>query len=100
MGKFFGELMESVQQMDKILHGERRPSREFHVDAWKTIPTLSAGTIILPRSIKNTGLSTRSFELHLGSAQRGRCHERTDFSAKTGLLRQGAPFKLLGELAS
>ena len=33
MSKFFDELMESVQQMNKILRGEREPSREFHVDA-------------------------------------------------------------------
>ena len=33
MSKFFDELMESVQQMDEIVRGERQPSREFHVDA-------------------------------------------------------------------
>lgn len=33
MSKFFDELMESLQQMDEILRGERRPSRAFHVDA-------------------------------------------------------------------
>ena len=33
MSKFFDERMESVQQMDEIVRGERRPSREFHVDA-------------------------------------------------------------------
>ncbi|VVN16013.1 hypothetical protein PS662_04102 [Pseudomonas fluorescens] len=33
MSRFFDELMESVQQMDEIVRGERRPSREFHVDA-------------------------------------------------------------------
>ena len=32
MSKFFDELMESVQQMDEIVRGERQPSREFHVD--------------------------------------------------------------------
>jgi putative transcriptional regulator len=30
---FFDELLESVQQMDEIVKGERTPSREFHVDA-------------------------------------------------------------------
>lgn len=35
MSKFFDELMESVQQMDEIVRGERQPSREFHVDALK-----------------------------------------------------------------
>lgn len=33
MSKFFDELMESVQQMDEIVRGERSPSREFHIDA-------------------------------------------------------------------
>ena len=33
MSRFFDELMESVQQMDEIVRGERQPSREFHVDA-------------------------------------------------------------------
>lgn len=33
MSKFFDELMESVQEMDEIVRGERTPSREFHVDA-------------------------------------------------------------------
>ena len=33
MSKFFDELVESVQQMDEIVRGERQPSREFHVDA-------------------------------------------------------------------
>ncbi|AMZ71654.1 MULTISPECIES: DNA-binding transcriptional regulator [Pseudomonas] len=33
MSKFFDELMESVQQMDEIVRGERQPSREFIVDA-------------------------------------------------------------------
>ncbi len=33
MGKFFDDLLESVQQMDEIQRGERQPSREFSVDA-------------------------------------------------------------------
>ena len=33
MTAFFDELLESVQQMDEIVKGERAPSREFHVDA-------------------------------------------------------------------
>lgn len=33
MSKFFDELMESVQQMNEILRGERQPSRESHADA-------------------------------------------------------------------
>lgn len=33
MSAFFDELLESVQQMDEIVKGERAPSREFHVNA-------------------------------------------------------------------
>ncbi|MBC3950747.1 MULTISPECIES: helix-turn-helix domain-containing protein [Pseudomonas] len=33
MSKLFEELMESVQQMDEIVRGERQPSREFTIDA-------------------------------------------------------------------
>ncbi|ALI01724.1 UDP-N-acetylmuramate--L-alanine ligase [Pseudomonas sp. FW306-02-F02-AA] len=33
MSTFFDELMESVQQMDEIVRGERLPARELHVDA-------------------------------------------------------------------
>ncbi|VVP30673.1 NadS family protein [Pseudomonas silesiensis] len=33
MSKFFDELMESVEEMNEILRGERQPSREFTVDA-------------------------------------------------------------------
>jgi len=31
--KLFAELVESMTQMNEIAHGERAPSREFHVDA-------------------------------------------------------------------
>ncbi|NLY12368.1 MAG: helix-turn-helix domain-containing protein [Gammaproteobacteria bacterium] len=33
MSTFFDELLESVQQMDDVVKGERASSREFHVDA-------------------------------------------------------------------
>lgn len=33
MSRFFEELLESVQQMDDIVHGKRPPSREFEIDA-------------------------------------------------------------------
>lgn len=33
MNSVFDELMQSVQQMDEILRGERAPSRQFVVDA-------------------------------------------------------------------
>lgn len=31
MAKLFDELMKSVQQMDEIVQGKRKPSREFTV---------------------------------------------------------------------
>ena len=31
--KHFASLFESVTQMDEIVHGERQPSRESHIDA-------------------------------------------------------------------
>lgn len=33
MSQMFDELLESVQQMDEIVRGERSPSREFTIDA-------------------------------------------------------------------
>lgn len=39
--KLFADLVESMEQMNEIVRGERAPSREFHVDAtW--IQTLRA----------------------------------------------------------
>lgn len=32
MSAFFEDLLESVQQMDEIVRGEREPSREFYLD--------------------------------------------------------------------
>lgn len=32
MSAFFEELLESVQQMDEIVRGKRKPPREFHLD--------------------------------------------------------------------
>ncbi|EXF91241.1 Cro/Cl family transcriptional regulator [Pseudomonas fluorescens HK44] len=43
MNTFFDELMESVQQMDEIVRGERPPSREFHVDALQIKETRKHG---------------------------------------------------------
>ncbi|WP_211219762.1 hypothetical protein [Marinospirillum minutulum] len=34
MSTFFDELLESVQQMDEIVKGERVAARDFHVDAF------------------------------------------------------------------
>lgn len=36
MSKFFDALMESVQQTNEILRGERQPSHESHADALQT----------------------------------------------------------------
>jgi len=33
MSHHFEELMESVEQMDEIIHGKRLPSRQFEIDA-------------------------------------------------------------------
>jgi putative transcriptional regulator len=46
----FGRLVESMTQMDEISRGERRPSREFHIDAVKVKAIRQA-----------TGLSQASF---------------------------------------
>ena len=53
MSKFFDELMESVQQMGEIARGERRPSRELHID------TLQAKEIR-----KATGLNQAKYGQH------------------------------------
>lgn len=41
--KLFSELVESMNQMNEIVRGERAPSREFHVDA-KSIKKLRSDT--------------------------------------------------------
>ena len=60
MSKFFDELMESVQQMDEIVRGERQPSREFHVE-----------TLPVKEIRKATGLTQAKFaaliDVHLGT---------------------------------
>ncbi|QXH36816.1 NadS family protein [Pseudomonas muyukensis] len=33
MNRFFDELMQSVEQMDVIVHGRRQPARQFEIDA-------------------------------------------------------------------
>lgn len=55
MSNFFNELLESVQQMDEIIKGERLPSREFHLDA------------LAVKEIRNTtGLTQSKFAECLG----------------------------------
>jgi putative transcriptional regulator len=52
---FFDQLLESVQQMDEIVKGERAPSREFHVDA-----------LAVKEIRKITGLTQRLFAQRIG----------------------------------
>ena len=53
MSKFFDELMESVQQMNEILRGERRPSCELHVDALQVKKTRKAHHRFIPERENN-----------------------------------------------
>lgn len=55
MSAFFVDLLESVQQMDKIVKGERAPSREFHLDA-----------IQVKKLRKATGLTQLLFAQRIG----------------------------------
>lgn len=55
MSTFFDELLESVQQMDEIVKGERAPSRELHVDA-----------ITIKDIRKATGLTQDAFARYIG----------------------------------
>lgn len=52
--KLFDRLVESMQQMDEIVKGERAPSREFHVHA-----------VQVKEIRKATGLSQTKFARHL-----------------------------------
>lgn len=55
MSTFFDQLLESVQQMDEIVKGERTPSREFHVDA-----------LAVKEIRKITGLTQQLFAQRIG----------------------------------
>ena len=50
MSKFFDELMESVQQMDEIVRGERLPFRELHVDALQVQEICKTHHRLIPKS--------------------------------------------------
>lgn len=54
MSKFFDDLLESVQEMDGILRGDRPASRVFHVDA-----------VAIKEIRETTGLSQARFALLL-----------------------------------
>lgn len=55
MSTFFDELLESVQQMDEIVKGERVAARDFHVDAFAVKDIR-----------KSTGLTQDTFAQHIG----------------------------------
>jgi len=80
MSKFFEELMESVQQMDEIVRGERAPSREFHVDAIQVKQVRAA-----------TGLSQAKFaqviDVQIGTLRNWEQGRRTPTGPAKALLR-------------
>ncbi|MDR0779996.1 MAG: helix-turn-helix domain-containing protein [Pseudomonadales bacterium] len=80
MGKFFDDLMESVQQMDEIQRGERQPSREFSVDALQVKEIRQA-----------TGLSQAKFaaiiDVQLGTLRNWEQGRREPSGAARALLR-------------
>lgn len=55
MSTFFDELLESVQQMDEIVKGERAPSSKRYIDA-----------IQVKEIRKTTGLTQVQFAQHIG----------------------------------
>lgn len=55
MSTFFDELLESVQQMDEIVKGERAPSSKLCIDA-----------IQVKEIRKTTGLTQAQFAQHIG----------------------------------
>ena len=80
MSTFFDELMESVQQMDEIVRGERQPSREFHVDA-----------VQVKEIRKATGLSQAKFarviDVHVSTLQNWEQGRREPTGPAKALLR-------------
>ena len=94
MGKFFEALMESVQQMDEIVRGERPPAREFHVDG---LPVKAIR--------KATGLSQAQFakavDVHVTTLQNWEQGRREPSGPAKALLRaiKKAPVHVLQALA-
>lgn len=80
MSKFFDELMESVQQMDEIVRGERQPSRKFVVDALQ-----------VKEIRKATGLTQEKFaaliDVQLGTLRNWEQGRRTPTGPAKALLR-------------
>lgn len=62
MSTFFDELFESVQQMDKIVKGERAPSHEFHVDAIQVKAIHKATGLTQVRFAPRIGIETQPCE--------------------------------------
>ena len=94
MSKFFDELMESVQQMDEIVQGERQPSREFHVDALQ-----------VKEIRKATGLTQAKFaaliDVHLGTLRNWEQGRRDPTGPAKALLKaiHNDPVNVLNALA-
>ena len=94
MSKFFDELMESVQQMDEIVRGERQPSREFHVDALQ-----------VKEIRKATGLTQAKFaaliDVHLGTLRNWEQGRRDPTGPAKALLKaiHNDPVNVLNALA-
>ena len=94
MSKFFDELMESVQQMDEIVRGERQPSREFHVDALQ-----------VKEIRKATGLTQAKFaaliDVHLGTLRNWEQGRRAPTGPAKALLKaiHNDPVNVLNALA-
>ena len=54
MSTFFEDLLESVEQMNEIVRGERQPSREFTVDAIQVEVTPPPKALLKSPSTKGT----------------------------------------------
>ena len=94
MNKIFDELMESVQQMDEIVRGERQPSREFHVE-----------TLPVKEIRKATGLTQAKFaaliDVHLGTLRNWEQGRRDPTGPAKALLKaiHNDPVNVLNALA-
>lgn len=94
MSKFFDELMESVQQMDEIVRGERQPSREFHVE-----------TLPVKEIRKATGLTQAKFaaliDVQLGTLRNWEQGRRDPTGPAKALLKaiHNDPVNVLNALA-
>ena len=64
MSRLFDELMESVQEMNEILRGEREPSREFHVDSMRVKEIRKATGLTQAKFAAGNRARTGVHELH------------------------------------